>query len=51
MSKEQPTNKIILTLSAQEYGLTVTDLMERYNCKKEDIIVEGEKLRDNKNLN
>ena len=35
-------NKIVLTFSAQQYGMTVEDLMERYSCKREDIIVEKE---------
>ena len=33
--------KTLLTLMAQEYGLTVEDLMEQLKCSREDIIVEG----------
>jgi hypothetical protein len=36
---EETPKKIILTLSAQEYGLTVEDLVER-GYKREDIVVE-----------
>lgn len=32
--------KIVLTLLSQQYGLTVEDLMKRFGCKREDIIVE-----------
>lgn len=32
--------QIVLTLLAQEYGLTVEDLMERFKCAREDVIVE-----------
>lgn len=32
--------KIVLTLLAQQYGLTVADLVERQGCKPEDVIVE-----------
>lgn len=40
-NEEQIKNqKIVLTLLSQQYGLTVEDVMERYNISREDVIVE-----------
>ncbi len=40
MDEETTNKKVLLTLSSQEYGLTVEDLIQRYGLKREDIIVE-----------
>ena len=34
--------KIVLSLLAQQHGLTVEDIVQRYNCKKEDVVIETE---------
>lgn len=38
-----PSQTIVLTLAAQEYGLTVEDLMTRLGCTRDKIIVEQPK--------
>jgi hypothetical protein len=41
MNKNKKKRKIVLTFLAQQYGLTINDLLKRYNdIKKEDILVE-----------
>ena len=38
--------KIVLTSLAQQYGLTVEDLMERVGCTREEVEVEKPKKKD-----
>jgi hypothetical protein len=45
ISKPQ-RQKTLLTLTAQQYGLTVEDLMAECGCERGDIIVEQVKQND-----